>query len=634
MLSLDLQGVTVPIPPSLQSFIPSTIGPSRVTVLTSTSTATITSVKPPTRSEPNFAAIAGAVAAIVAGIFIAATAFVCWKRSWNRKWGHNNTRMQGARRRGILARLVNWRSGSLVRADTVSSWSAGREERDDSNSRLLSKDPQRVWASQQPGDLMSGYPARGAKARDARATTALPFELQLTPPEPPPPHLKPNTLAYIREDWTRNAPMSGNPFVTPPHSRSVSYDRSDRYFDGTSATSSLPSTAVSVSTPFSGGRPFLGSNGDTPPSSASSLGALQDKPRAWTASEGSVLQTPAGAVTAAQKTRHQRNLTIDTAIVSRPVSDTQKRTPEITVVAPGVPEDPKQVSGHDINPPPVLAHSTPSDEGAAAAASELQQMFTCGTPISDYEVHESICGRFETSSTEGYHELRSPAVPESATMEMYGNIGFGVMGGKWEPRNPDSNRSSNDASLVATPLSYKRSKRSMKTPPGPRRYQSAIKRGASVASTSVTPSPRAVTPPSPSPRSELQSGKSWSDRSSESRRTQVVSTGTISSLLEVYSRGPSPSTPQGQDTIFEVDENAPPVPGTPIPGSNAPTSPLNREGTFGSGGRTTVQELAQRRGQGQVTPLAPRTAPPRRSVAPEDFSGDSLGLSRENTRRW
>ncbi len=415
---------------------------------------------------------------------------------------------------------------------------------------------------------------------------------------------------------------------------------------------------MSTSTPFSGGKPFQGSDGNTPPSSASSPRGLQELKlelaarEHWIATEGGVPHAPARTSAAAPhidfgptspekaaKGAHRRNLTIETANLgaSRSTSDTQRKSFETTGV-PGVPANQKQDRAHDTNRLSVLAHLSPngnSDEDAAATA-ELQKMFACDTPSSDYEMHESMCERFQTTPTEGCQELRSPAAPESATMEMFG-IGFGVMGGKWEPRHSDSNWSSHDASFVAR-LPSKKSKKSIRTPLGPMRIQHSIKRGASVLSTSAYSSYGDETPPSSDQKWEMASGQSSPYQNNESNPKQIMSTGTMSSSPDVYGTAPGSSAIQAKETIFEVDEDVPPVlPGTPMSDGNVPTSTPSGGGgrTSGSGGTDDTWEPAQRPGEKQGSTLTPRTAPPRHSVVPDDFSSEEgLGLSRANTRKW
>ena len=594
------KGITVPIPSAILPFLRSTFAHSRTT--SPTSTPTVTPNAPPS-SEQNIASIAGAVSGVIVAIILISTvAFVCWIR--RRRRGYNDTPPQGVHRWGIRGRIVDWRSGgTLSRADTVSSWFAGREEKEETSKGLLSRDLQRVLRPQQSNDPGIEYTNGGAGE-----TTPTRSEHQMTPPPPPPTYLKPHASMSVREDWMRRtsspAPPSSfsNPFATPPHSRASSYDLPDRYPDRASTTSNLLSAFVSISPPFSVVKSFLGSDGNTPPSSSSSPGILQEKQLELAtreykvATESNVPYTPANAIAAAPDSAfdplspgkassdlgHRRNLTIDTTNlgVSRPVS---RRTLGITTDASGVPVDPKKDSA-----PSSLHHSIPndnnnsnSDEGAAASA-ELQKMFRCSTPVSDYEVHESTCGRFQTTPTEGCHELLSPAAPESATTEAFG-IGFGAMGGKWDPRHSDPNRSSNDGS-VAAQLSSKKSKKMMKTPPGPVKTQSSIQRVSSFLSTSISAS---------------HEGESF---------------------------------PEETGTIMEVDENAPPLLGTYLSDGSAPTSaPSTGGGTPGNGG-AHLQEPAQNREQGRGSPLTPRTAPPRHSVAPEDFSEEGLKLSRENTR--
>ena len=668
MLCVVVQGFTVPIPSAFQSLLSSTHSSSQTTTTTSPTSApaeTSTSTAAPTPSGPNIVAIVGAVVGLVVALFIGLVAFLCWRRRRRRRRPHNDTRTKGTRPRGILARFMEWRTGyTLSRADTVSSWFGGREEKDDPGRGLLPKESQGVSPSQRPSDPKFGY-----TSRDASATSPTHLEIQLAPPPPPPSHLKHNTLGSIGEDWMREdwmredwmrrtsspAPptsLSGNPFATPSHSRNSSYDPPGRYPDGPFAFNSLPSTAMSISTPFSGVKPSLGSGGNTSPSSTSSPRGLQEMKlelaarEHWIATEGSPPHAPPGVIAAAPhvdsgpvspektaKGMHRRELTIETVNLgaSRSIPDTARRSLEITGV-PGVPANPKQDRAHDTHTLAVLAHTSPhgnSDEDAATSA-ELQKMFTCGTPLSDYEMHESMFERFQTTPTEGCQELRSPAAPESATMEMYG-IGFGVMGGKWEPRHSGSNWSANDASLVAR-LPSKRSKKSIRTPLGPMRIQHSIKRGASVLSTSASSSHGDETPPSSDQKWETPGGQSSSYQNSESNPTHIMSTAAVASLLDAYRLAPGPSAPQAKETITKVDEIAPCVllHGTHISDGNAPPT-----STPSGGGTQESREPAQTLGERKGSNLTPRTTPPRHSVVPEDFSSEEgLGLSRANTRRW
>ena len=713
ILSILVQGIIVPIPSAFQSFIPSTLSSSHTTSpTTSTPTEASTSTDASNPPAPNMVPIVGAVIGIVAAMFIGVFVFICWKRRRRRRRPHNDTRTPGVGPRGVLGRLKGWRTGyTLSRADTVSSWFAGREEKDDPGRGLLPKESHGVLPSQQSGDPKFGY-----TSRDASATSPNFLENQLAPPLPPPSYLGHNTLGsmgedWMREDWMREewmrrtsspappASLSGNPFATPSHSRTSSYDPPGRYPDGPFAINSLPSTAMSLSTPFSGVKPFLGSDGNTPPSSASSPRGLQELKlelaarEHWIATEGSAPHVPPRAIAAAShvesgpavspeksaaaKGMHRRNLTIETANLgaSRSIPDTQRKSLESTGV-PGVPANPAQDRAHDTDALPGLAHlSSPngtSDEDADATA-ELQKMFTCGTPLSDYEMHESICGRFQTTPTEGCHELRSPAAPESATMEMFG-IGFGVMGGKWEPRRSDSNWSAS-ASASANPnvnandaggfvarlpsASNRRTKKSIRTPLGPMRIQQSIKRGASVLSTSASASCSHgdETPPSSDQKWETPSASgepsSYQNPNNGSHPTQGTSTGAVSSLPDVYRVALGPGVPQqAKETIVEVDENAPSVllPGAAVSDGNASPTATPSGGGGGASGTTTTgggggggtssqddaREPAQYSpGENQGSNLTPRTAPPRHSVVPDDFSSEEgQGLSRANTRKW
>jgi hypothetical protein len=530
-----------------------------------------------------------------------------------RRGGYGSKRWKGAHRWGELGRLADWRRGAtLKRTDTVSSWFAGREEKDGSSRGLLSKDSQRGWPLQQSIDPGIEYTGHGA-----RTTTPNGSEYQLTPPPPPPSYLKPNTLMSVREDWMRRAsspvppaPLSGNPFATPPHSRPGSYDP----FDRAAGTNNPPS----FSAPFAGVKPVLNSDGNTPRSPASRPGALQENQPVLDASERRVAtesSVPSASAAAAaphsalgsdgkasngQVHGHRRDLTIDTTNLSVPAGPRKDRGRSTT-------------SNDKTN--------SVSDEHAAVSA-DLQKMFTYDASISDYGVHESLCGRFETTPTDECEEVRGPAVPESATIEAFGGIGFGIMGGKWDPRNSGSN--------MGTPLSSKRSKKTIKTPVGPMKIQSAITRGASVLSTSILSSGHEAetgTPSSPSQKPEMSRKISSSDHGSESKGSQAMSPGTFSSLFRAYSTTAPGPGPSGSRTS---NPPTPPIPGVPISSDgSAPTPALKRTGgTLGRRGTTPVSK----RGKPQGPPLAPRTAPPRRSVAPEDFSEDGLGgLSRANS---
>ena len=653
ILCVVVQGVDVPIPSNLLPFIPSTLSASHAASSTSALTEENTLTDVSTPPEPDVAAIVGAVIGIMAAMFIGVIVFICWRR--RRRRTRSDTRTPEARPRGMLGRLVDGRRGfTLRRADTVSSWFAGREEKDDSISGLLPKESLRTLSSLESSD------PRTRLTGGVRPTTSVD---QLTPPPPPPSYLKPNNLGYSQEGWTRRtsspappASLSGNPFTTPSHSRNSSYDLSDRYTDGASVSNSLLSTAMSTSTPFSGVRSFRGPGGNTPLSPASGPGSLQETRFALAAREhevameGSVLQAPARAIAAtshsafgpispevAAKGMHKRNLTIDTTNLG--VSDALKNTLEITDAAPGVAEKPKHGRAHDPNLLSDLAPSTPNDrvnsgsDDDAARRAELQKMFSCDTPLSDYEIHESVYERFYSTPTEGCEELRSPAAPESTTMEMFG-IGFGAMGGRWEPRNSESNWSTHDASLLVR-LPSKKTKKGIRTPLGPMMMQNSLKRGTSVLSTSASSSHGGDPPSSPGQRSEIPSGKSSSYHSNESKPKQVMSPAAMSSLLDANRIGLGPSDPQMNETIFEVDEDVQPVPRRPLSDGDVPTSaPSGGGGTSGSGGSYQTQEPAQRRGERQGSNLTPRTAPPRRSVVPEGFSEEGSGLSSEDVRRW
>src|SRR5258706_5540667 len=185
MLCVFFQGITVPIPSAFLPFIASTLSSSHTTSPTNTPTEGSTSTGSPTPSEPNIVAIVGAVIGIVVVLFIGVVAVICWRR--RRRRPHNDTLTQGARLRGILGRLMEWRTGyTLGRADTVSSWFVGREEKDASRQGLLPKESLRVPPSQQ-----SSNPKFGNTSRDASATSPSHLENQPTPPPPPPSYLKP-----------------------------------------------------------------------------------------------------------------------------------------------------------------------------------------------------------------------------------------------------------------------------------------------------------------------------------------------------------------------------------------------------------------------------------------------------------
>ena len=271
-------------------------------------------------------------------------------------------------------------------------------------------------------------------------------------------------------------------------------------------------------------------------------------------------------------------------------------------------------------------------------------MFAFDPSLSDDEIHKSIHQVYQQSPTDGGNDMSSPAAPESATTEMYG-IGLGVMSRGWEPWHSDANSRSNHTSLQSSGKRSTKSAKSVKsvrTAPSPMRFQSLIsKRSAaalSMSAVSGAPSPGAgagaMTPPTtPGQRPATSSRKLPSDRESESGGRKVVSTGTLAGLLEAYGVAPSPTPSlEGKGTIFELDEDALVVHGTPESGRREPASASALSeggGTLGGDGGTQGQNAAQLVGQ---RPLAPRNNPPRRSVVPEDFSKDALlNLSREST---
>ena len=653
-MCLDVQSVTLVtlVPTNWPTQLPSTL-----------STATISSTDTSAPSGPSIATIAGATTAAIAAIFLGVVAIICWRRR------NKNKRTHQERRRGFRGGSKGWGKGvDAHRTDTIKSFFVGREEGDESSTGLLSGKSQRSWTSQQLSDSRVRYAGLGARA--ARPTFSANEPI---PPQPPPSHLKPKTLIGIREDRMRSAPVPAtsappivNPFATPSHSPSGSYD--DRYPDGISPTNSLPSTGLSLATPFSGGRPFPAWEGNTPPSSISSPGGLQRTWPPWehrAATEGNAphtLAASATALTAAPHSAsgptatgeagksHRRTLTIDTTNIHVPRRSLEIQRPlqGSPVAATGVPSDPKRVSSHahDVNPPTALTsaapHENPLPNPEEDAAASLGKMFTSATSPSDYEIHESMPMPDFTSPTDGGFDAGSP-LPESATLEMYGiNIGFGVMGRKWEPRNSDANSSSNPA----TRSSSKKSMRGMRTPASPRRVQSLTK--AAVPSASASPSSGTKTPPTPTWRPPAATPSGQPPPPSSSGRNSETSTGTISSLLDGYGAAPSPA--QVKDTIFELDEDAP-VPTAAAEmdeAEDAPTPPVatpRRGGDAFGSGETQAQAQKQGaggqgqswgRGRGHGSPLTPRRAPPRRSVAPEDFSEEGLGaLSREDTtRRW
>ena len=723
------QGITVSVPSAIATFIPSTLVPaggSHAQVPTSTPTiaAATNSAAPP---GPGVAATAGAVTAAVAAIFFAVVALVCWRRRYRRCRPHR------AHHGGILGGMGGWRKGLAVdRTDTVKSFFAGKEEGDDSSRGLLSSKSPRYWAPQRPSDARSGYAALGG--RTAAPPVPVPPQHQhqpqhqyqnqnpnqLSPPQPPPSHLKPAIwvgIPPIPDDRARRAPSASatatGPGPSPAHSRAGS---ADRYLDGLSPATSHLSPAVSISTPFWGARPsFAGWDGSgngngngsgnwgTPPSSASSPGAVPEKQRAWgwerrAATEGSsvgvlhplpALPAAAGASThsgfgttpqAAQQAQaqaqaargHRRILTIDTTNINievlRPKSAVQRAPLGIAVAAPAPNPNPNP------NPNPYV-EDVDAEDALATTAAELGRMFAADTTtdasassLSGHEIREAIRQRYHTSPTDGAHgdgddDACSPAVPESASMEMYG-IGFGVMGRRWEPRSVDVHASTNASvnnngnasgsapSSVAGSAEGKRSAKSVRGArpppqvPGLRRFQSQVltTRAAAVLSTFAASPSRSRTPSrtpshrsSPSPSSSRS--RSRSARATPALQTptpeggkEVVSTGTIASLIGGYGIAPTPSpstttatpaaTPQGggggvaaapgrdegggEDE--DEDEGAPLVPRVPA-SADAPASSA-------------------------LSSLTPRRAPPRYSVVPQDFSEDGHGLSRDGTRRW
>jgi len=212
-------------------------------------------------------------------------------------------------------------------------------------------------------------------------------------------------------------------------------------------------------------------------------------------------------------------------------------------------------------------------------------MFAFDPSLSDDEIHKSIHQVYQQSPTDVGHDMSSPAVPESATTEMCG-IGLGVMSRGWEPWQSDANSRSNHTSLQSSgkrSMKSAKSVKSVRTPPSPMRFQSLItERSAaalSMSTVSGAPSPgagagAATTPPTtPGQRPATSSRKSSSDRESESGGRKVLSTGTLAGLLEAYGVAPSPTTSQeGKGTIFKLDEDVLPVPGTPESGRGEPAS--------------------------------------------------------------
>ena len=654
-LGVGVQDVTPPIPSALQTLISSTLipptpvpPPATVTgIPTMTMPGLILPTSTSTPPAPTLAETAGAVTGTIAAIFILVIAFICWRRR------NKRTRGDRLRRGGRPGGMAGWRTP--VRANTGESFVIGKEESDDPSTGLLSKKKtQRFWTSPHPSDSRVGYTGLAA-----RVTMLVPREYQQIPPQPPPSHLKPVPRAA---GPATPALFSSRPFDNSSHSPSGSYDQSYRYYYGISPTNSIPSTAVSISTPFSPVKPSTAWDGNTPPSSASSPGAQEKQRILWggrrAATEGSVPHTPATSASAntaaphspsgpsptrASANGHRRNLTIDTSITSsRALPDIPREPQENTVAVTGLPADSTQVGAHDTNAPSGLTSLSPNDRPksnstAEAEAKKLQDMFAFDPSLSDDEIHKSIHQVYQQSPTDGGHDMSSPAVPESATTEMYG-IGLGVMSRGWEPWQSDANSRSNHTSLHSSGKRSMKSVKSVRTPPSPMRFQSLItKRSAaalSMSTVSGAPSPGAgagaATPPTtPGQRPATSSRKSSSDRESESGGRK--STGTLAGLLEAYGVAPSPTPSQeGKGTIFELDEDVLDVPGMPESGGGAPASAsaLSEGGDGGTQGRNTAQLVGQR-------PLAPRNNPPRRSVVPEDFSEDALlNLSRESTQRW
>jgi hypothetical protein len=649
--------------------IPSTLVPSQTEISTSTSAEAEESTLSGTSksSPPNIAAIAGGVTAAIAVVCLAVLAFICWRLR------NRTTQTQRGRRKGIR--------GSVDRTDTVKTFLVGREETDDSSGGLFRGKTLKFWTSQQPISSRGTYTGIGV----GDMAMSGPDSNQPSPPQLPPRHLNPMTMMDTRVDRVPQRPghassfsSSSNPFATPTHSRSGSYDPYDRHPNETSTTNNLSSTSLPFSKPFAT-KPFASWDGGRPPSSVSSVGTLQEKHRTWTAweraalqrraaTEGSAPHAPALSASGSAAARHSapvsapirhavndrghgRNLSIDTTNLSLPrpaprrppdiaPPDARRRVPrETALVAASVPTEPKPDIVHDTDAPAVLVSPPPKPKPKTRsntvdeAADKLGQMFACD-PSPSEDPHDAMRRFYQTSPTEGGHDQDSPAAPESTTMGMW-EVGFGVMGRKWEPRSADAHSNAHGASRSSS----KQSAKSLKAPRSTGSLRALTKRGAAVPPISLLPNPSAgtgaATRPGPGRTPKMLDVKLPSEREGEWDVDTQASTGTMSASVDVQGRGPSPAaSPRGKETIFEIDENAPSVPKLPMPDAGTPDLPLSGEADTFEGEGVEVEIPAAVAGDIQVTPLTPRIFPPRRSVVPEDFPEDGQWLSRESTQRW